>query len=128
MQKDNSPYFVTSQGFASDTEYITWLQEIKVRYKRISSRIALQANSGALEFNWLLGRDIVQKNAIARWGDAIVKQLSLDLRNAFPEVKGFSSRNLYYMKEWYEFYCVGNGKKEILHQLGAKLQDIENQN
>lgn len=128
MQKDNSPYFVTSQGFASDTEYITWLQEIKVRYKRISSRIALQANSGALEFNWLLGRDIVQKNAIARWGDAIVKQLSLDLRNAFPEVKGFSSRNLYYMKEWYEFYCVGNGKKEILHQLGAKLQEAENQN
>ncbi len=128
MNKDKSPYFVTSKGFNSDSEYVAWLQEIKDRYQRISSRVALQANYGALEFNWMLGRDIVQKNAIARWGDGVVKQLSLDLRNAFPDVKGFSERNLYYMKEWYDFYCVGNGKKEILHQLGAKLQEAENQN
>ena len=128
MANDNTPHFVTSQGFSSDSGYVAWLQEIKDRYQRISSRIALQANYGALEFNWLLGRDIVQKNAIARWGDGVVKQLSLDLRNAFPDVKGFSERNLYYMKEWYEFYCVGDGKIKILHQLGAELQDVENQN
>ena len=101
--KDNSPYFVTSKGFTGDKEYVAWLQEIKERYRHVRSRIALQANYGALEFNWMLGRDIVQKNAIARWGDSVVNQLSLDLRNAFPDVKGFSSRNLYYMKEWYEF-------------------------
>ena len=125
---DTTPYFVTSQGFSGDAEYVAWLQEIKSRYQRIRSRIALQANYGALEFNWLLGRDIVEKNAIAKWGDGVVKQLSLDLRNAFPDVKGFSSRNLYYMKEWYEFYCLGENKKEILHQVGAKLQETENQN
>lgn len=82
------------------------MKEIKERYQRVRSRIALQANYGALEFNWMLGRDIVQKNAIARWGDGVVNQLSLDLRNAFPDAKGFSSRNLYYMKEWYEFYWI----------------------
>lgn len=76
----------------------------------------------------MLGRDIVQKNAIARWGDGVVNQLSLDLRNAFPDAKGFSSGNLYYMKEWYEFYCKDEDKKTILRQLGAKLQDVENQN
>lgn len=126
--KDMSPYFVNSKGFTGDKEYVAWLQEIKERYQRVRSRIALQTNYSALEFYWMLGRDIVQKNAIARWGDGVVNQLSLDLRNAFPDVKGFSSRNLYYMKEWYEFYCIGDGKGEILHQLGAKLQDIENQN
>ena len=126
--KDNSPYFVTSKGFTGDKEYVAWLQEIKERYRHVRSRIALQANYGALEFNWMLGRDIVQKNAIARWGDSVVNQLSLDLRNAFPDVKGFSSRNLYYMKEWYEFYCKDEDRKVTLHQLGAKLQDAENQN
>lgn len=128
MEDIQPPHFVTSEGFTPDADYISWLQEIKNRYQRISCRAALQANYAALEFNWLLGRDIVQKCAIKRWGDAVVKQLSLDLRRAFPDVKGFSSRNLYYMKEWYEFYCVGKGKQEILHQLGAKLQDAENLN
>lgn len=90
--------------------------------------MVLQANYGALEFNWLLGRDIVQKKAEARWGSGVVNQLSLDLRNAYPDVKGFSSRNLYYMKEWYEFYMADEKHREILHQVGAKLQESENQN
>lgn len=75
-----------------------------------------------------MGRDIVQKKAEARWGSGVVNQLSLDLRNAYPDVKGFSSRNLYYMKEWYEFYMADEKHREILHQVGAKLQESENQN
>ena len=83
--------------------------------------MALQANYGALEFNWLLGRDIVQKKAEAIWGTGVVNQLSLDLREAYPDVKGFSARNLYYMKGWYEFYMADDNHKEILHQLGAEI-------
>ena len=88
----------------------------------------MQSNYGALEFNWLLGRDIVQKGAESRWGSGAVNQLSLDLKAAYPDVKGFSVRNLYYMKEWYEFYMADDEHKRILHQLGAKLQESENQN
>ena len=58
-KKDNgAPHFVTSHDFHGDAEYVAWLQEIKRRYQRIRSRIALQANYGTLEFNWLLGRDL----------------------------------------------------------------------
>ena len=70
----------------------------------------------------------MQKKAETRWGAGAVNQLSLDLRKAYPDVKGFSARNLYYMKEWYEFYMADDSHKEILHQLGAKLQSAENQN
>lgn len=128
MTDNNKPHFVISKNFHGDNEYIEWLREIKSRYQAVRSRVALQANYGALEFNWLLGRDIVQKQAEARWGSGVVNQLSLDLREAYPDVKGFSARNLYYMKEWYEFYMADNNHKEILHQLGAKLQMTENQN
>lgn len=128
MTDNNKPHFVISKNFHGDNEYIEWLREIKSRYQAVRSRVALQANYGALEFNWLLGRDIVQKQAEARWGSGVVNQLSLDLREAYPDVKGFSARNLYYMKEWYEFYMADNNRKEILHQLGAKLQMTENQN
>lgn len=61
-------------------------------------------------------------------GTGVVNQLSLDLRETYPDVKGFSARNLYYMKGWYEFYMADDNRKEILHQLGAKLQIAENQN
>lgn len=128
MTDNNTPHFVTSKNFHGDKDYVEWLREIKSRYQTVRDRVVLQANYGALEFNWLLGRDIVQKKAEARWGSGVVNQLSLDLRNAYPDVKGFSSRNLYYMKEWYEFYMADEKHRVILHQVGAKLQESENQN
>lgn len=121
MTDNNKPHFVTSKNFRGDNDYVEWLREIKSRYQTVRDRVVLQANYGALEFNWLLGRDIVQKKAEARWGSGVVNQLSLDLRNAYPDVKGFSSRNLYYMKEWYEFYMADDKHRKILHQLGAEI-------
>lgn len=128
MTDNNTPHFVTSKNFYGDNEYIEWLREIKSRYQAVRSRVALQANYGALEFNWLLGRDIVQKKAETRWGTGVVNQPSLDLREAYPDVKGFSVRNLFYMKAWYEFYMANDTNKEILRQIGAELQEAENQN
>ena len=116
-----TPHFVTSHDFHGDAEYIAWLQEIKGRYQRIRSRIALQANYGTLEFNWLLGRDLVEKKAEQRWGAGVVEQLSLDMRAAYPDIKGFSSRNLWYMKQWYLFYRGDTQRLEKLHQLGAEI-------
>lgn len=128
MSGDAKTGFVNSQNCRIDQEYTEWLQEIKCRYQSVRNRVALQANYGALEFNWLLGRDIVQKKAESRWGEGVVNQLSLDLRAAYPDVKGFSARNLYYMKQWYEFYMDNDDDRAILHLVGAKIQEVENQN
>ena len=68
------------------------------------------------------------KEKEARRGAGVVNQLCLDFKATFPDVRGFSVRNLYYMKEWYEFYMTDDEHKQILHQLGAKLQETENHN
>ncbi len=128
MPNQSKAYFVTSRNFHGDNDYMEWLKEIKTRYQNIRNRVTLQNNCGAMEFNWFLGRDLVQKKAESRWGSGVVNQLCLDLRAAYPDVRGFSARNLYYMKEWYEFYMADDERKAILHQLGAKLQEAENQN
>ena len=73
-----------------------------------------------LLFNWQLGRDLVQKKAEERWGSGVVEQVSLDLQNEFPGDKGFSARNLWYMRQWYEFYSTSEASIK-LHQLGAEL-------
>ena len=75
MADNNKPHFVTSKNLYGDNEYIEWLREIKSRYQKVRSRVALQANCGAIEFNWLLGCDIVKKNADMRWCAGVVSQL-----------------------------------------------------
>ena len=72
-----------------------------------------------LYFYWDLGKDIIEKQAVKNWGNAVVEQLSKDLQNEFPEMKGFSRRNLFYMKSWYLLY---NEQIVKVQQLVAQTQ------
>ncbi len=58
-----------------------------------------------LEFYWSVGRDIVRQSAENKYGSGFFYQLSLDMRQMFPNGKGFSATNLKYMKRWYLYYC-----------------------
>lgn len=105
-----------------DQEYERWLKEIKGRYRSAQIKAALKVNAQQLKFNWQLGRDLVIRKAEERWGSGIVEQVSLDLQAAFPDAKGFSTTNLWYMKRWYQFYA---GSLEKLHQLGGEILKAE---
>lgn len=107
-----------------DQEYMQWLSEIKARYRNAQIKVAVKVNAEQMLFNWQLGRDLVMRKAEERWGAGVVEQISLDLQAEFPESKGFSTTNLWYMKQWYRFYA-DNGQK--LHQLGGELQAADNQ-
>jgi hypothetical protein len=52
---------------------------------------------------WDLGKQIIEKQKNTAWGDALIPQLAKDLINAFPGSKGFSERNLFYIREWVNF-------------------------
>lgn len=93
-------------------------------------------NSEQLLFNWQLGRDLVERRAEEKWGKGVVEQVSLDLQAEFPDVKGFSVRNLWNMKKWYTFYAskaemmlaatdqmFKETSSEKLHQLGAEIME-----
>lgn len=56
-----------------------------------------------------------------RYGAAFFENVSRDLMNEFPDMKGFSSRNLRYFKQFYLFYSQDN---TILHQVGAELKKL----
>lgn len=114
------PHIVHSHDVHLDTDYTQWLVELKERYRSAQIKAAVKVNAEKLLFNWQLGRDLVQKKAEERWGSGVVEQVSLDLRNEFPNEKGFSARNLWYMKQWYEFYSTSEASIK-LHQFGAEL-------
>ncbi len=103
-----------------DQEYKNWLREIKEKIKGAQIRAALSANREVILFYWDLGESINRKIKENAWGDKVIEQLSKDLSSEFPDVTGFSRRNLYYIKKFYEYFLGFSKKEEIVHQSGAQ--------
>ena len=122
MEDNNTerPRMVKSHDIHIDTDYAKWMAEIKQRYRSAQVKAAVRVNSEKLLFNWLLGRDLVQKKAEERWGAGVVEQVSLDLQREFPDADGFSVQNLWFMKKWYLFY-TSSFAFEKLQQVVRKL-------
>jgi len=74
-----------------------------------------------LAFYWELGSDIVEKQQSSAWGDGFLTQLSKDLMAEFPDIKGFSKRNLEQIRKWYRFW---SGLAEIAKQPVSQLVQI----
>lgn len=98
------PHFIDSQDFTKTTVYTSWLNKVKQKYRAYQSKAIVKVNSEMLKFYWEMGADIIRMQNEQGWGNGVIKQLSLDLRNAYANVQGFSVRNLEYMKRWYLFY------------------------
>ena len=122
--KNEKPRVVKIHDVQIDSDYAQWLNEIKSRYRSAQIKAAVKVNAEQLLFNWQLGRDLVTRKAEEQWGSGVVEQLSMDLQAAFPESKGFSTTNLWRMKQWYQFY---SDALEKLPQLVGELQSPESQ-
>ena len=79
-------------------DYGKVLGTIKDRIRQARSRVAMVANCGMLTLYWDVGRVILERQGKAGWGAKIVDRLSMDLRKEFPDMRGFSPRNLKYMR------------------------------
>ncbi|MBW1873402.1 MAG: hypothetical protein JRJ19_15135 [Deltaproteobacteria bacterium] len=62
----------------------------------------LSANAGMILLNWDIGKGILAQQDQQGWGAKIIDRLSADLKDAFPEMGGFSPRNLKYMRKFAE--------------------------
>ena len=125
------PRAVRTHDIKLDKEYTQWIYDIKQRFRNAQIKAAIKVNSEQLLFNWQLGRDLVVRKAEEKWGNGIVEQVSLDLQAAFPEAKGFSTRNLWNMKKWYSFYTsyedFGDTVNALSNQMdisSLKLQQV----
>ena len=91
----------------SDIEYKQWLTDLKFRIRNSQIKAALKVNTELINLYWELGKEIVSKQEQSQWGDGLIKQLSSDLQQEFPNMKGFSISNIKYIKQWYLFYYKG---------------------
>ena len=79
-------------------DYGTVLADLKHRIQQERIRIVLAANAGMVLLYWDVGRVILNRQSEAGWGAKVIDRLSQDLRQAFPDQRGFSPRNLKYMR------------------------------
>jgi predicted nuclease of restriction endonuclease-like (RecB) superfamily len=96
---------MSSERITSAAEYVDWLLSVKTRFRQVQLKAAITVNTTLLQFYWELGADIVARQAGSQWGQGFLKQVSIDLIQEFPEVKGFSASNLKYIRQWYTFYA-----------------------
>lgn len=91
-------------------DYVQWLADIKNRVLTARHKAALAVNAELVSLYWHIGRDILQRQAAQGWGSKVIDRLGRDLREAFPEMKGFSRANLLYMRAfaeaWTDFEIV----------------------
>lgn len=111
------PAIVRSHDVRLDSDYAKWIYAVKARYRSTQIKAALKVNSELLLFYWELGRDLALKKVEEAWGSGVVEQVSLDLQSEFPDAKGFSVRNLWYMKKWYLFYAEDAEGGKLLSEL-----------
>ena len=102
-------------------EYRQWLAELKARYRQVQLKAAVAVNTAMLQFYWELGTDMVAKQTQFAWGSGFLRQISADLMREFPEVKGFSKRNLEQIRRWYSFW---NASPSIAQQAASQLMGI----
>jgi hypothetical protein len=89
---------------ASDRAYQDFLQAIKSQVVQSRIGTARAVNRSLIGLYWALGQLIVEWQEALGWGKAVVERLSADLKAEFPEMTGFSPRNLWFIKQFYEAY------------------------
>ncbi len=97
--------------------YIEWLCEVKARIHAAQQRASLAVNQELVLLYWQVGRDILERQSREGWGTKVVDRLAHDLKTAFPDAKGFSSRNLKYMRRFAEAWP----DPKIVQQAAAQL-------
>lgn len=108
-----------------DKEYLQWVKDLGSRYRRSQIKAAVRVNEEMLRFYWELGRDIVEMHVEERWGDNVIKTLSVDLQRENPDAHCFSRTNLYYIRGFYLLYS--QCKTLIPQPEGQNVPQLEGQ-
>ncbi len=97
--------------------YQELLGDLKERIRAAQIRAALAVNRELIALYWQIGRDILARQGMRGWGAQVIDRLAADLRQAFPQLKGFSRRNLHYMRAFAEAYPDEHFVQQVVAQI-----------
>lgn len=92
-----------------EKDYTDILQEAVTEIKSARATVARQVNTAVIGVYWSLGKLLSERKIEKGYGAGVVKRLSVDLKNEFPDM-GLSPRNLWNMKRFFERYAKADPK------------------
>ena len=98
-------------------DYALILEELKSRIQEERLRVVLSANAAMVLLYWDIGRVILSRQQREGWGAKVIDRLSADLRQAFPDMRGLSPRNLKYMRAFASAWPEHQIVQEVLAQI-----------
>jgi predicted nuclease of restriction endonuclease-like (RecB) superfamily len=97
--------------------YAALLADLKQQIQRSRLKAALSANAALILLYWEIGYQILVRQGQEGWGAKVIDRLSFDLKEAFPDMQGFSPRNLKYMRA----FAAAYPDREFVHQVSAQI-------
>jgi len=91
-------------------KYNDILRQIVSEIKSTRVVVARRVNTEMMQLYWNIGKRLSTEGLEKGYGSSVVKQLANDLQQEFPGTTGFSARNLWNMKQFYEFYALADEK------------------
>ncbi len=113
---------MTDTGALIPEGYDEFLRGLKERIRTAQVRAALAVNRELVLLYWRIGQDILERQRQSGWGSKVIDRLAADLRSAFPEMSGFSPRNLKYMRAFAEAWP----DEDFVQQVAAQLPWFHN--
>ncbi|MFY7992074.1 MAG: PDDEXK nuclease domain-containing protein [Bacteriovoracaceae bacterium] len=100
-----------------DKAYQEFLGDLKSKIASSRYTAVRAVNTELILLYWDIGNSILQKQETAGWGKKVIQQLSKDLEGAFPDMKGFSERNLDFMRQFAKFWPDPQITKQVVSKL-----------
>ena len=100
-----------------DDNYFALLNGLKQRIRSAQVKAVLAMNQELILLYWQIGREILARQQAEGWGGKVIDRLAKDLKREFPDIQGFSPRNLKYMRTFAEAWP----DEQFVHQAGAQI-------
>jgi predicted nuclease of restriction endonuclease-like (RecB) superfamily len=109
-EKDQVVFPLAETKLVLPENYPGFIKDIKDRIVRSRLETVVAANTAMILLYWEIGNAILQRQKNEGWGTKVIDRMSYDLKTAFPDMHGFSPRNLKYMRKfaesWTDFVIV----------------------
>jgi predicted nuclease of restriction endonuclease-like (RecB) superfamily len=120
-KKRSKPESLVPKAVASSAAlagYDEFLRDMKSRIMSAQLKAAVSVNRELIALYEDIGKELVERQEKSGWGDSVVEQLAQDLRREFPDLKGFSRSNIFYMRQ---FYLAWREAGEFVQQLVGQI-------
>ncbi|MDP3466083.1 MAG: PDDEXK nuclease domain-containing protein [Sulfuricurvum sp.] len=87
-----------------DTTYLDFITELKQKISSAKNKAIVSINTTMLELYFEIGKNIILKQESLGWGKSVVEQMAKDLQDEFGAKSGYSTQNLWYMRQFYLIY------------------------